>query len=75
MEFKTNIGYRKDKLKLLLTTLKKYENEIILALHNDFKKSEFEAVITETSYVISDLKHTIKTLISGQNRKRFCLLF
>ncbi len=62
MEFKTNIGYRKDKLKQLLSTLIKYENDIILALHNDFKKSEFESVITETSYVISDLKHTIKNI-------------
>ena len=62
MEFKTNIDYRKDRLKLLLSTLIKYENEITLALYNDFKKSEFESVITETSYVISDLKHTIKNI-------------
>jgi aldehyde dehydrogenase (NAD+) len=62
MEYKTNIGYRKEKLKQLLSTLIKYENDIILALHNDFKKSEFEAVITETSYVISDLKYTIKNI-------------
>jgi aldehyde dehydrogenase (NAD+) len=62
MDFKTNIGYRKEKLKQLLSTLIKYESDIILALHNDFKKPEFEAVITETSYVISDLKYAIKNI-------------
>ena len=29
---------------------------------NTLNKPEFEAVVTETSYVISDLKHTIKNL-------------
>ena len=62
MEFKTNVTYRKDKLNQLLKCIIKYENEIISALYSDFKKPEFEAVITETSYVISDLKNTIKQL-------------
>lgn len=62
MEYKTNIIYRKEKLKQLLNVVIKYENKIVSALYNDFKKPEFEAVITETSYVISDLKHTIKNM-------------
>jgi len=62
MKFKTDINYRKDKLKQLLKVIIKYENEIVTALYNDFKKPEFEAVATETSYVISDLKHTIKNI-------------
>lgn len=62
MEFKTNITYRKEKLKNLLECIVAHENEIVSALYNDFKKPEFEAVITETSYVISDLKNTIKNL-------------
>ena len=62
MEFKTNISYRKEKLKQLLKVIIKYENEIVTALYDDFKKPEFEAVATETSYVISDLKHTIKNI-------------
>ena len=62
MEFKTNITYRKDKLKHLLNCIVKYENEIVTALYNDFKKPEFEAVATETSYVISELKHTVKNI-------------
>lgn len=62
MEYKTDIGYRKEKLKQLLNVVIQHENEIVSALYNDFKKPEFEAVATETSYVISDLKHTIKNM-------------
>ncbi len=62
MEFKTNITYRKERLKKLLSVLIRYENEIVSALHKDFKKCEFEAVLTETSYVISELKNTIKNI-------------
>lgn len=62
MNYKTNINYRKEKLKQLLNAVVKHENEIVSALYNDFKKPEFEAVVTETSYVISDLKHTIKNI-------------
>ena len=62
MEYKTNIKYRKDKLQDLLKSILSHEEEIITALYNDFKKPKFEAVVTETSYVISELKHTIKNL-------------
>lgn len=62
MIFKSNIDYRKQKLKALLNSILEHEKDIISALYNDFKKPEFEAVITETSYVISDLKNTIKNL-------------
>jgi aldehyde dehydrogenase (NAD+) len=69
MEYKTNINYRKEKLKQLLHVVNQYENEIITALYNDFKKSEFEAVITETSYVISELNHTIKNITNWAKPK------
>lgn len=62
MEYKTNIHFRKEKLKQLLNVINRYESEIITALYQDFKKPEFETVITETSYVISDLKNTIKNI-------------
>lgn len=62
MEYKTSISYRKEKLKQLLQVVVNHEKEIISALYNDFKKPEFEAVVTETSYVISDLKDTIKNI-------------
>jgi len=62
MKYKTNINYRKEKLTQLLDVLLKNEKEIVSALYDDFKKPEFEAIVTETSYVISDLKHTIKNI-------------
>jgi aldehyde dehydrogenase (NAD+) len=52
MEYKTNIDYRKKKLKKLLHCIQDNENEIVQALYDDFKKPAFEAVITETNYVI-----------------------
>ncbi len=62
MNFKTNINFRKKSLEDLLDTIIRYENDIIEALHKDFGKSAFEAVLTETNYVISDLKYTIKNI-------------
>ncbi|GAA4078760.1 aldehyde dehydrogenase [Flavobacterium cheonanense] len=69
MEYKTSISYRKEKLKQLLQVVVNHEKEIISALYNDFKKPEFEAVVTETSYVISDLKDTIKSINSWAKPK------
>lgn len=69
MEYKTNISYRKEKLKQLLSVVIQHENEIITALYKDFKKSEFEAVVTETNYVLSELKSTIKNIDSWAKPK------
>lgn len=69
MEYKSSISYRKEKLKQLLKCIIKYEKEIVSALYNDFKKPEFEAVVTETSYVVSELKHTIKNINSWAKPK------
>lgn len=62
MDFKTDINYRKETLLKLLHALIINEDKIIQALYDDFKKPAFETVVTETSYVISDLKNTIKNL-------------
>lgn len=62
MNFAHNIETRKNSLKKLLANVIKYENEIIKALYDDFKKPAFEAVATETSYIISDLKETIANI-------------
>ncbi len=62
MEYKTNISYRKEKLKQLLSVVIQSEDEISTALYKDFKKCKFEAVVTENSYVISELKKTIKNI-------------
>ena len=62
MNYKTNIEFRKEVLKKLLKNIIIHENEIIQALYDDFKKPAFEAVITETNYVITELKDTIKNI-------------
>jgi aldehyde dehydrogenase (NAD+) len=62
MNYKTNIAARKETLIKLLNVIITHENEIIEALYEDFKKPAFEAVLTETNYVISELKDTIKNI-------------
>jgi aldehyde dehydrogenase (NAD+) len=62
MDFKTDINYRKKKLTQLLNTIITQEDAIIEALYKDFKKPAFEGVLTETNYVISELKETIKNI-------------
>lgn len=70
MEYKTDVNFRKDTLIKLLNAVIIHENEIIQALHDDFKKPAFETVLTETSYVILELKHTIKNLKNWAKPKR-----
>ncbi len=70
MDYKSDIGYRKQILTRLLNTIIIHENEIVKALKADFNKPEFETVVTETSYVLSDLKHTIKNLSHWAKPKR-----
>ena len=62
MNYKTNIDFRKAVLIKLLDTIITHETEITNALYADFKKPEFEAVLTETNYVITELKDTIKNI-------------
>lgn len=69
MNFKTDTSFRKEQLKKLLKSVIHHEKEITDALYKDFKKSEFEAVITETSYVISELKDAIKNIDSWAKPK------
>jgi aldehyde dehydrogenase (NAD+) len=70
MNYKTDISYRKESLKKLLHFIVINEEAIIEALHRDFKKCRFEAIVTETSYVISDLKHTIRNINSWAKPKK-----
>jgi aldehyde dehydrogenase (NAD+) len=57
-----NSSTRKQLLKKLLSEILKREKDIVEALYLDFKKSEYESVMTETSIVISELKRTIKNI-------------
>lgn len=70
MDYKNDIGYRKETLKKLLYNIQKSEDLIVKALYDDFKKPEFEAILTETNYVISELKDTIKNINKWAKRKR-----
>ena len=65
-----DISFRKKSLQKLLKEITKRENDILKALHNDFKKSEYEGVMTETSIVISELKMMIKNIKSWTKPKR-----
>ena len=65
-----NVTYRKTVLKKLLKEVRKRENDICDALYADFKKPKFEAVMTETSIVISELRLTIRKLKSWTKPKR-----
>ena len=70
MDYKNDIGYRRETLKKLLYNIQKSEDLIVKALYDDFKKPEFEAVLTETNYVISELKDTIKNIKKWSRPKR-----
>ncbi|PIF62416.1 MULTISPECIES: aldehyde dehydrogenase [unclassified Flavobacterium] len=70
MKYHTEIAFRKESLKKLLHNIIENEEAIIKALYDDFKKPAFEAVLTETNYVISDLKETIKNIDSWAKPKR-----
>lgn len=62
MSNKFSISTRKEALVKLMDEIIKRENEIIQALYEDFKKPPFESIATETSYIISELKSTIKNI-------------
>lgn len=62
MDFVHDTESRKKALEKLLQCVLAYENEVIKALYNDFKKPGFESVVTETAYIISDLKATISNI-------------
>lgn len=64
MNFKTDVNYRKETLVKLLHKINLYEDEVINALYADFRKSAFESVLSETAFVVSDLKHTIRHMRS-----------
>lgn len=64
-----NLDYRKSLLKNLLRIVQEKEHDILAALYADFKKSEYESVMTETSIVISELKASLKNLNSWAKPK------
>ena len=65
-----DISFRKHALKKLQRELIRRENDIIKALNGDFKKSEYEAVMTETSIVLAELRMMLKNIHSWSKPKR-----
>lgn len=57
-----NIDTRIKKLKALEKLIQKREKDIAQALYKDFQKPEFETVVTETSFILSELRYIIKNL-------------
>ncbi len=64
------VSQRKEALKKLLKNIIIHEEEILEALHKDFKKPKFEGIVTETSYIISELRNTINKIDSWSKPKR-----
>lgn len=65
-----SIKFRKNSLLKLKQEIIKREQDIIAALYEDFKKPEFESVLSETEIVLSELNLTIKNLNSWAKPKR-----
>jgi len=70
MDTTYDIAARKRALEKLLERIVDCEQEVIQALRDDFRKPAFESVVTETSYVINDLRNTISNLHRRAKPKR-----
>lgn len=57
-----SLEQRKKALQKLLKSIIDHEEEVLEALYKDFKKPKFEGILSETGYVIADLKNTIKNI-------------
>ncbi len=65
-----NITFRLEMLKKLEHSINKYEDKIIQALHDDLKKSPYEAYMTEIGMVKEELNFHLKHLKSWAKPKR-----
>lgn len=61
---------RKEALKDLKLTIKKYENYIIDALYKDLGKSEFESYTTEVGFIYRSINHALKNINKWNKVKR-----
>jgi len=65
-----SIDFRINSLKKLKSEIKKREKDIFNALYNDFRKAEFEAALSETEIVNSELNLILKNLIRWSKPKK-----
>ncbi|WP_313891477.1 aldehyde dehydrogenase [Psychrobacillus sp.] len=54
--------FRINQLDILKNTIKKYEKEVIQALHDDLRKSEFESYVTEIGLVYDNISYMKKNV-------------
>lgn len=64
------IPLRKSYLERLLQAVTTYENDILQALHKDFKKPKFETYLSEIPFVVSDLKYTLHNIDNWTQPKK-----
>ncbi|MFJ7970544.1 aldehyde dehydrogenase [Psychrobacillus sp. NPDC096389] len=62
--------FRMEQLMILKNTIKKYEREVIQALYQDLRKSEFEAYTTEIGLVYDNISFMIKHLAKWMEPKQ-----
>lgn len=65
-----DISYRLENLKKLRSLILSYEKELCNALYNDFQKPEFEALGTESRFVIAELNMLIRNLRKWSGRQK-----
>lgn len=64
------MNFRRIQLKKLYKCIKKYENDIILALKKDLNKSAFESYETEIGLVYEEIKYAIKNMANWARTKK-----
>src|SRR5690606_4138584 len=57
-----SISFRKTLLKKLKSEIIRREKEVCNALYADFKKPEFESLVTETQFVLAEITELIKNI-------------
>lgn len=63
------VNFRIEQLKKLYTAIKKYENEILQALHTDLGKSDYESFMCEIGLVLSEITYMIRHTKKFAKRK------
>ena len=65
-----DIQFRKNQLVKLKKTLKQNEDFLLQAIYKDFKKSEFEAYMTELAFTYHEIDLALKNISQWSSRKK-----
>ena len=66
-----DVKYRREKLKQLKVVIKKYENDLLEALHKDLGKAEHEAYMCEVGLVYDDINFMVKNIKKLSAKKKY----